>query len=171
MRHNLVTNLQFYYFYAFFIIFPCFFHKISTFKFPMVFKLEWLSCHNFIYGSNNTITISIKLGVFGTILDYFLQKWSLHLKNCNQKGPQISQKVLPWDSIFRFIKVLKLCVDLANHPSCMSKKVKIGPKTSLPRRSTGFGPNNLGPKFLGPFWCYLTPVQLDLKSKIIGVPY
>ena len=53
----------------------------------------------------------------------------------------------------------------------MSKKVKIGPKTSLPRRSTGFGPNNLGPKFLGPFWCYLTPVQLDLKSKIIGVPY
>ena len=35
-------------------------------------------------------------------------------------------------------------------------------------RSTGFGPNKLGPKFLGSFWWQLIPVSLHLKSKIIG---
>ena len=95
-----------------------------------------------------------------------MQKSSLHIQNCSQKLPQRLQKVLPWDSIFRLLKVLYLCVDLAYHPSCMSKKVKICPKTSLPWRSMGYGSNNMRPKFLGPFWWHLTPVQLDLKRRI-----
>ena len=108
--------------------------------------------------------------VFRVILDYLMQKENMHLHNCSQAGPKRPWKCSHGTNSFIQLKVPFLSIDFANHLSCTSKKVKNDPKTELAGRSTGFGPNHTGPKFLAPFWWYLTPVWPDLRSKKIKVP-
>ena len=99
-----------------------------------------------------------------------MQKQNIHLHNCSQTDLKRPQKCSHGTNLFIKVKVQFLCIDFANHRSCTSKKVQIDPKTSLAGRSTGFGPNDMRPNFLGSFWWKLSHVSLHLKSKIIGCP-
>ena len=85
------------------------------------------------------------------ILDYLMQKQNIHLHNCSQTDLKRPQKCSHGTNLFIKVKVQFLCIDFANHRSCTSKKVQIDPKTSLAGRSTGFGPNDMRPNFLGSF--------------------
>ena len=75
--------------------------------------------------------------------------------SCHLKEPKnfchVSFGLKPVDRLASEVLGPFLSIDFANYLSCTSKTVKIDPKTSLAGRSTGFGPNDTGPKFLGSF--------------------